>query len=258
MELIANYDSKQVTITISGKNPSFVSNTKLKKGSTHKLGCGGTFELIEGHRYHIFFGTTVPECSSPSDNGSGEIEPIKRMKMDDSSESDRKVECYQTDSLIICKYGPQCASEKIAGFDLDGTIIETASGRKFATSYTDWKLLPHVNSKLRELHRAGYKIVIFSNQGGIRRGKLTKEEFMKKLVSISNTLKVPLLVYAAIDDDIYRKPCMGMWRHLLKIENGEVVPSLTSSFYVGDAAGRFADWRKGVYNNCNCLWVEWA
>ena len=247
MELIANYDQKEVTLKVVGKNPSIVGNEMVKRGSKYTLGSGGTFELIEGHRYHIFFGASVSQYRNSSDDGSV---PVKKMKMDDvemdKTREDRELECSEYGTLIVCKYGSQRQCDKIAGFDLDSTIIETASGRKFATDHTDWKLMPRVESKLGELHRSGCRIVIFSNQGGIARGKPTKEDFMKKISSISIRLRVPLLVIAATNRDIYRKPCTGMWSHLLEHENGKIVPKLASSFYVGDAAGRFADWRKGM------------
>ena len=42
----------------------------------------------------------------------------------------------------------------------------------FATSATDWRVLnSRVAPALRRLHEAGYRIVVFSNQGGVQ-GKL--------------------------------------------------------------------------------------
>jgi len=34
---------------------------------------------------------------------------------------------------------------QIAGFDLDGTIITTKSGKAFATNVHDWKYVGHFN-----------------------------------------------------------------------------------------------------------------
>jgi bifunctional polynucleotide phosphatase/kinase len=47
-----------------------------------------------------------------------------------------------------------------------------------------------------------------------------------------------MYVYAAMEDDVYRKPRVGMWTALLK-ELG-VEEADQESFYVGDAAGRKA------------------
>ena len=69
------------------------------------------------------------------------------------------------------RFGDPVTSRKIAGYDLDGTLIETASGRKFAKDSKDWKLMPKVVDKLQSLHRDGYKIAILTNQLGISKGK---------------------------------------------------------------------------------------
>lgn len=67
---------------------------------------------------------------------------------------------------------------KIAGFDMDGTWIETKSGKRFATDVHDWKWFHPtlVRAKLQELVRAGFEIVLFSNQNGIAKGNVTAEE----------------------------------------------------------------------------------
>ena len=67
---------------------------------------------------------------------------------------------------------------KVASFDLDGTLIKTASGNRFAKDTNDWKLYLDKPSKLKEklkgLYNQGFHIVIFSNQKGLSTGKLTK------------------------------------------------------------------------------------
>ncbi len=57
---------------------------------------------------------------------------------------------------------------QVAAFDLDGTLIRTKSGKKFPLSTADWTWWhPCVPEKLRALHRDGFRLVIFTNQGGI-------------------------------------------------------------------------------------------
>ena len=148
-------------------------------------------------------------------------------------------------SMLILRFGEPVASAKIASYDLDGTLIETASGRKFATSASDWKLLPKVTNKLHSLHGDSYRIVIISNQLGISRGKPTAGEFKQKAEAIAKALKVPLLLLAATAKDKYRKPCLGMWEHMTSVENGGLSLDTKDSFYVGDAAGREANWKHG-------------
>lgn len=56
----------------------------------------------------------------------------------------------------------------MAGFDMDWTIIKTKSGKTFAVDSDDWDFLfPEVKPKLQQLHKDGFRIVIFTNQGGV-------------------------------------------------------------------------------------------
>lgn len=153
-------------------------------------------------------------------------------------------------SMLILRFGERVTSSKIASYDLDGTLIETASGRKFATSWSDWKLLPKIADKLHSLHRDGYKIVIISNQLGISRGKPTVGEFKQKAEAIARALSVPLLLLAATSKDKHRKPCLGMWEHMTTAENVGLTVDTKESFYVGDAAGREANWKHGECMVC--------
>ena len=153
------------------------------------------------------------------------------------------------DTLLVFQYGPPTHSAKIAAFDVDGTLIETASGKRFATSPNDWKLMKNVSEKLQSLHDEGFKVVLLSNQLGIIRGKPTKEEFKQKMEGVARKLCVPLLLLAATSRDSYRKPCTGMWEHLVQHENGGVKVEKEVSFFVGDAAGREAGWMPGGRNN---------
>jgi DNA 3'-phosphatase len=70
-----------------------------------------------------------------------------------------------------CLYGSSehlKASNKIASFDMDDTIITRKSGAKFPKDANDWILLNNkVAPKIKELFNDAYKIVIFTNQAGI-------------------------------------------------------------------------------------------
>ena len=55
---------------------------------------------------------------------------------------------------------------------MDGTLIAPKSGAKFPKSRQDWQWWDDcVPAKLQQLFRAGHKIVIFSNQGGVEKNK---------------------------------------------------------------------------------------
>ena len=126
--------------------------------------------------------------------------------------------------------------KKIAGFDLDNTIITTKSGKKFPKDQMDWKWLnTNVKNKLITLSKE-YVIAIFTNQLGISLGKQSKSELIDKFSNIYKELDVPIIFLVSDRKDFYRKPGVGMWQVLEKegiIKEG--------SFYVGDAAGRETD-----------------
>ncbi|XP_042223215.1 uncharacterized protein F21D5.5-like [Homarus americanus] len=78
---------------------------------------------------------------------------------------------------------------KIAGYDMDGTLIVTKSGNVFAKDYNDWKIIySEVPGKLKKLHQDGYKIIIFTNQAGIAAGKHSVAGVQRKISSIIERL----------------------------------------------------------------------
>lgn len=130
-------------------------------------------------------------------------------------------------------------SEKIAAYDIDGTIIKTKSGRVFAKDIDDWQIAyPEIPGKLKDLYRSGFKIVFITNQSGMTVGKLKPEDFKKKLTGIIGKLNLPIQVFIAPAVNKFRKPMTGMWEYLEKKANGGVPVDRDRSFYVGDAAGR--------------------
>ncbi|XP_013389083.1 bifunctional polynucleotide phosphatase/kinase [Lingula anatina] len=130
-------------------------------------------------------------------------------------------------------------SSKIAGFDLDGTIITTNSGRVFPINIGDWKILyPEVPGKLKKLLADGFKVVFFTNQSGISKGKMTEQEFQRKVENITSKLNIPVQVFVSTGSGLYRKPSLGVWNVLLSENNDGIEVDPKQSFYVGDAAGR--------------------
>ncbi|XP_041850126.1 bifunctional polynucleotide phosphatase/kinase [Melanotaenia boesemani] len=152
----------------------------------------------------------------------------------------------QIGNLLLYTAAGVKASEKIAGFDIDGCIITTKSGKVFPTAPDDWKILyPEIQPRLASLLKKGYKVVFFTNQMGIAKGKLRPEVFKSKVEDILATLQLPVQVFVATGPGIYRKPVMGMWNHLCEKANDGVTVDKMQSIYVGDAAGRPENWAPG-------------
>ena len=126
-------------------------------------------------------------------------------------------------------------SEKVATFDLDHTLLKPKGKYTFSKDRDDAQLVyPQVATKLKQLKKDGYKIVIFTNQK--RLGKqITVEDIYYKIDKYLPNGKT-IDVYISYKDDQYRKPLPGMFDKFME-NNGPI----TDIFYVGDAAGRKGD-----------------
>ncbi|KAL1996975.1 hypothetical protein VTN49DRAFT_7840 [Thermomyces lanuginosus] len=169
-------------------------------------------------------------------------------------------------SLIVGKYDNKSTSEqperrdeeagkkrRIAAFDLDSTLITTASGNRFARNARDWKWWhTSVPDRLRELTDKGYIVVVISNQkkvslknelkGGQSESK-SLSNFKEMTTAVMRQLDIPLSIYAATQYDDYRKPRTGMWKEFLDDYDLDIDDrvDLEGSVFVGDAAGRQGD-----------------
>ena len=131
-------------------------------------------------------------------------------------------------------YGKQI-KDKIAGFDLDYTLIKTKSGKLFPINKNDWELLYSeiTIEKIKDIAKT-HDIVIFTNQ------KKYTDEFIEKLDNIKKLFNVNMIFIVSKKDGYYRKPMIGMWK-LLENSIFDKTIDKDNSFYCGDAAGRDKD-----------------
>ncbi|KAL2214552.1 polynucleotide kinase 3 phosphatase [Sarocladium strictum] len=172
-------------------------------------------------------------------------------------------------TLLVGKYQPEGADDekpgsrrKIAAFDLDSTLITTASGKTHGTEASDWKWWHHsVPGRVRELYKDGYQVAIISNQAGLtlhfdanykgpqaakNKAQTRVTSFKQKVNAVLSNLDIPTTVYAATAHDIYRKPRTGMWTELCDdYDISSETVDLANSFFIGDAGGRSATVRTG-------------
>ncbi len=126
---------------------------------------------------------------------------------------------------------------KMAGFDLDSTLIKTKSGKVFPINVTDWEwLYDCVPTYLKSLHKKGYCIIIITNQSGIKNDASKLKDMQTKIEAIEAQLlriSVPFSIYILPFKDVHRKP----FPTILDI----IEPDKNTSFYCGDAGGRKGD-----------------
>ena len=145
---------------------------------------------------------------------------------------------WSVGSLAVGQTSEDVDSDKLAMFDMDGTLINTKSGKSNPTNADDWVLWNGcIPKKLQEAKNAGYRIVIISNQKGISLGYTTLKEMQTKVQNLAKTLGVELSVFFATEDDNYRKPLTGIWEYIENTHNKTKIDK-EKCFYVGDAAGR--------------------
>jgi len=138
----------------------------------------------------------------------------------------------------------------VAAFDLDDTLIVANTGSKWARSATSWKWWDaSVPTRLKQLYKDGYLVVIISNQGNIslkdnpkalQKDSPSLTNLKNQLTTIVQQLDFPVHFYGATGQDRHRKPRAGMWDEVLNDYDlqQEGMVDLINSFYVGDAAGR--------------------
>lgn len=184
--------------------------------------------------------------------------------------SERSVDDQTPPTLLVGRYEKENGAEdqsierrKIAAFDLDGTLIKTASGKQFSDDPLDWRWWhPKVPGELQKLYEQGYRVVILSNQAGINlrpdpksKGPKTPKRlpaWKQKLNAVLTQLDFPTSVYAATGKDMFRKPRPGMWKELCEdYDLSEAVVDKEGSFFIGDAGGRVAE-RAGEVKDFSC------
>ena len=124
--------------------------------------------------------------------------------------------------------------------DMDGTLIETKSGKTFPEDWTDWQFKDDVLESIINL--APDYLLIVTNQGGI--GKfVTVADFEKKLSNIVDGLRLRTgvrtveAVYCASEDknEPMRKPNIGMFTKFTKTLN---LSDKKDMLMIGDASGK--------------------
>jgi DNA 3'-phosphatase len=148
--------------------------------------------------------------------------------------------------------------------DVDGTIIQTKSGNKFAKNKDDWKFNKNILEKIKYyFHDLGFdKIIMISNQAGIARGfpKLGDVEY--KFINIRDEINEKcnldgniLFYFCPKKDSFDRKPNCGMGYKAAM--DSEIC--LKNSVMVGDASDakvNFSDSDRKFAENCGMQYYD--
>ena len=134
---------------------------------------------------------------------------------------------YVTDGLQL--------TGKIAGFDVDHTIIAPNEHRQFPKDANDIIMLPNRLERLKTFIIQGFTLCMFTNQKSDTETKFNIN--YNRICNVVKLLNLPCILMMSIADDQFRKPNPGMWFQLRTMIN--IIPDTWfGCFYCGDAAGR--------------------
>jgi bifunctional polynucleotide phosphatase/kinase len=135
---------------------------------------------------------------------------------------------------------------KLSLFDLDGTLIDTLSGKTFPQNQHDWKW--KFDQTIRVLKEKCIKddfVCVISNQKGLLKKEEKRDAFMEKIKKIHEELEkegIRMNWFVSFEDDYYRKPMTGSF-HFIKneLKKKNIKIQKNGNFFCGDACGRSKD-----------------
>ena len=148
--------------------------------------------------------------------------------------------------------------KKVLFLDFDGTLVTTVSGKTFPENALDMKLVPGIMEAIHEFVRREGAEFIFcvSNQGGIEKGFVDREETHRKIG----------LVMAMIETRVRDMPHMQMADFKICESNDPrnpmnryVMADRKECLMVGDASGKpgdFSDSDKVCAENFGCDYMD--
>lgn len=233
----AKLEDKMLLVRFIGKSPAALNGFVMKQEEAYEAQEDDVISLVcnSDFQYKVTFQESSENSIRPKRLSEDELESAQKRP---KTENDKWGSVDNGKCLVFTSKGIE-GREKIAAYDMDNTLIKTVSGNVFPKNVDDWQLnYGNVPKKLKSLHENGFKIVVFTNQGGISSGKQTVEDIKKKVGLIQKRLDVPCQFFIATSGSVFRKPRIGMWKQLEENYNNGVKIDMNQSFYIGDAAGR--------------------
>jgi D-glycero-D-manno-heptose 1,7-bisphosphate phosphatase len=140
--------------------------------------------------------------------------------------------------------------------DRDGVINRKAPEGEYIATWADMRFLPGAVASVAALSRAGFQIIVVTNQRGIALGKVRLED----LEEMHRRMKARFSRHGAVVTDVYfcphdisedcscRKPKPGL---LLQAAKDHML-DLSSCWMIGDAASDIEAGRKA---GCRTAWI---
>ena len=130
------------------------------------------------------------------------------------------------------------ADKKIVLVDRDGVINKKAGKADYVKKWSEFRFLPKALDGLRLLSESGFKVVIITNQPGIARGRVSKEDLEEIHRNMINEVKknsgkidaIYCCMHGWDDNCECRKPKPG----LLFKASRDLKFNLTKTFFIGD------------------------
>jgi bifunctional polynucleotide phosphatase/kinase len=224
-----NYRSDAILLTAASLSNPTASNNSTINHPSNTL----TKTAVKSNDPIIHPDKSMPPSTSPSSN----TEPIVGREVRTNSNINWST---HAGCLLLRTVGDYSPRDKIAGFDLDNTIVNWRCAG-WPSRLEHYELWNHdVIEKCRILHDSGYRLVIFTNQGGIRSALTGKRAmtFRSLIDWIAFVIDRPLFAVASTKTDSgYHKGSPSMWNIFEEKCNLGKQVNPNTSFFVGDADG---------------------
>ena len=142
------------------------------------------------------------------------------------------------DCILLRSARKDSPRKKVAAFDLDGTLLvwRSPSWPSQLQHYELWNAT--VFSTLQQRYDEGYKLLLVSNQGAIRKAFTGKNATRVKTIIewLINKVDRPVHVIMSTNKNAgYHKPSKDLWVVAQQELNGGMSFDIENSFYVGDS-----------------------
>lgn len=147
--------------------------------------------------------------------------------------------------------------EKVVFLDRDGVINKNPPEHDYVKKWSEFTFLPGAKEAIAYLKKAGYKVILVSNQRGIARGLMSQED----IADIHKNMQKELATYGGKIDAIYvcphnyndncdcRKPKPGLLYRAARVHHID----LTKATLIGDSQ---SDIEAGKTAGCRTILMQ--